>query len=54
VREAEDHMARHVIGRLPVVSRETRRLVGIVTRSDVLMAHRARVRDQSHQTAATH
>jgi CIC family chloride channel protein len=43
LRDAADHMVRHDVGRLPVVSRETRRVVGIVTRSDLLRAHRRRL-----------
>ena len=37
VRQAADHMVNHNIGRLPVVLRnEPTRLIGIVTRSDIL------------------
>ncbi|MGN6136641.1 MAG: chloride channel protein, partial [Aureliella sp.] len=37
VRQAADHMVSHGIGRLPIVSRQRpHRLVGIITRSDVL------------------
>jgi CBS domain-containing protein len=43
LRDAADHMVRHDVGRLPVVSRQTRRVVGIVTRSDLLRAHRRRL-----------
>lgn len=43
LREAADHMVRHGIGRLPVVERSTRRLVGFITRSDLLGAHRTRL-----------
>lgn len=39
VRQAADHMVRHNIGRLPVMSHEKPpKLVGIVTRSDILSA----------------
>jgi CBS-domain-containing membrane protein len=40
-------MVRHGIGRLPVIERETGNLVGIVTRSDLLSAHRQRLDESS-------
>lgn len=41
LREATEHMVRHDIGRLPVMSRHAPpRLVGILTRSDILQAFR--------------
>ena len=44
LREAADHMIREKVGRLPVVSRAApRRLVGIISRSDLLDAHRGRL-----------
>jgi H+/Cl- antiporter ClcA/CBS domain-containing protein len=43
LRVAADHMVRHNIGRLPVLDRTTRLLVGFITRSDLLGAHRARL-----------
>ncbi|HSP13116.1 MAG TPA: chloride channel protein [Thermoanaerobaculia bacterium] len=44
LREAADHMVREEIGRLPVVSRENpRKVVGIITRSDLLKAHEKRL-----------
>lgn len=47
LREAADHMVNHDVGRLPVVSRnEPSRLVGMITRSDVLRAHRMRLREE--------
>jgi H+/Cl- antiporter ClcA len=50
-RQATDHMVNHSIGRLPVVSRATpSRLVGIVTRSDILSVYRSRVREKEMQT----
>ena len=49
LRQAADQMVRHDIGRLPVVDRETRRLVGIVTRSDLLKAHRRRLREEGEE-----
>jgi len=46
LREAADHMVRENVGRLPVVARDnTRRLIGIVTRSDLLTAHAQRLRE---------
>ena len=46
LREAADHMVNHNIGRLPVVERHDRRhVIGILTRSDVLSAHRRRLQD---------
>jgi CBS domain-containing protein len=43
LRDAADHMVNHNIGRLPVIDRETGRLTGMITRSDLLSAHRARL-----------
>ncbi len=44
LRQAADHMVNHDVGRLPVISRvEPGRLVGILTRSDLLGAHRKRL-----------
>jgi H+/Cl- antiporter ClcA len=43
LREAADHMIREGVGRLPVVGPEGR-LTGILTRSDLLGAHRNRLR----------
>ncbi|MGZ3430090.1 MAG: CBS domain-containing protein, partial [Polyangia bacterium] len=45
LRDAVDQMARSGVGRLPVVSRDERRLVGIVSRSDVLAAEAKRLAD---------
>jgi CIC family chloride channel protein len=46
LREAADHMVREGVGRLPVVSPEApRRLVGILTHSDLLAAHGQRLDD---------
>jgi H+/Cl- antiporter ClcA/predicted transcriptional regulator len=45
LREAADLMVVHHVGRLPVVrSDETRSIVGILTRSDLLAAHHTRLR----------
>ena len=46
LREAADHMVRENIGRLPVVSREDpKKVVGIITRSDLLKAHERRLEE---------
>jgi CIC family chloride channel protein len=42
VRDAVNHMVNHDVGRLPVLSRETRRVVGMVTRGDIIAAQRKR------------
>lgn len=48
LREAADHMVNHDIGRLPVIDRnDPSRVVGMVTRSDLLAAHRVRLRETS-------
>lgn len=45
-RDAADHMVRHDIGRLPVVDRTNpKRIVGILTRSDILSVYERRLRD---------
>ncbi len=44
LRDAVDHMAREKVGRLPVVARDDPdRVIGIVTRSDVIAAHAPRL-----------
>jgi CBS domain-containing protein len=45
LRDAADHMVRHEIGRLPVIERSSGKLIAMVTRSDLLGAHRRRLRD---------
>jgi chloride channel protein, CIC family len=46
LREAADHMVREGVGRLPVVSRdEPRKVIGMLTRSDLLAAHRRRLEE---------
>jgi CBS domain-containing protein len=50
LRDAADHMVRHEIGRLPVIERASGRLVAMVTRSDLLGAHRRRLRDTHEPT----
>src|SRR4051794_17063049 len=46
LREAADHMVREGVGRLPVVTRdEPRKVIGMLTRSDLLSAHRKRLED---------
>jgi predicted transcriptional regulator len=48
LRQAADHMVNHDIGRLPVISRtDPTKLLGIVTRSDLLAVHRQRIRETS-------
>jgi H+/Cl- antiporter ClcA len=49
LRAAADHMVNHDIGRLPVVSRDDpRNILGMVTRSDLLRAHRKRLHETQH------
>jgi H+/Cl- antiporter ClcA len=44
LREAADHMVNHDVGRLPVVSRENPgKVIGIITRGDILKAQRRRI-----------
>jgi CBS domain-containing protein len=44
LREAADHMVNHDVGRLPVIERtHPGRLVGMITRSDLLSAQRRRL-----------
>ena len=44
LREAADHMVTEGVGRLPVVSRQApRKVIGVLTRSDLLDAHRSRI-----------
>lgn len=46
LREAADHMVHEGVGRLPVVSRAAPRVpIGILTRSDLLAAHKRRLED---------
>jgi predicted transcriptional regulator len=46
LREAADHMVREGVGRLPVVRRDApARVVGMITRSDLLGAHQRRLDD---------
>jgi CIC family chloride channel protein len=48
LRQAADMMVNHDIGRLPVIDRENpSRVAGMLTRSDLLGAHRIRLRDTS-------
>jgi CIC family chloride channel protein len=47
-RQAAHHMVNHNVGRLPVVDRgEPTRVVGIVTRSDILSAYRRQIEDNA-------
>ena len=44
LREAADHMVRENVGRLPVVARDNpRKVIGFITRSDLLRAHERRL-----------
>jgi predicted transcriptional regulator len=46
LREAADHMLREEVGRLPVVSRaHPRKVTGMLTRSDLLSAHKRRLEE---------
>jgi H+/Cl- antiporter ClcA len=45
LRDAADLMATADVGRLPVISRDGRALIGILTRSDLVSAHRHRLAD---------
>jgi len=46
LREAADHMVNHGVGRLPVIDRANPgRLVGMITRSDLLCAQRPRLEE---------
>jgi H+/Cl- antiporter ClcA len=50
VRQAADHMVRHNIGRLPVMSHEKPpKLVGIITRSDILSAFKRGLDDSTRE-----
>ena len=52
LREAADQMVNAGVGRLPVMSGEGQKtLVGILTRSDVLGAHRVRLAGSVRQSA---
>jgi CBS domain-containing protein len=53
LREAADQMVRENVGRLPVVSREDpRRVIGFLTRSDLLRAHERRLAETTIGSAA--
>jgi H+/Cl- antiporter ClcA/CBS domain-containing protein len=45
LREAADHMVEADVGRLVVMDRQGRRMVGIITRGDLLKAHGQRLRE---------
>lgn len=45
LREAADHMVEADVGRLVVMDRQGRRMVGIITRGDLLNAHAQRLRE---------
>ncbi|HET6568252.1 MAG TPA: chloride channel protein [Rhodothermales bacterium] len=49
LREAADHMVRERVGRVPVVSRaDPLKVIGIITRSDLLLAHQSRLEATDH------
>jgi chloride channel protein, CIC family len=49
LREAADHMVAESVGRLVVVSKDDpHKLVGIITRGDILTAHARRLREARH------
>ncbi len=51
LREAADHMVEERVGRLPVVTQDApRRLVGMISRSDLLDAHRPRLEARDRAT----
>ncbi len=51
LREAADHMVAESVGRLVVVSKDDpHKLVGIITRGDVLAAHAKRLREARHSS----
>ncbi|MDE2307026.1 MAG: chloride channel protein [Xanthomonadaceae bacterium] len=51
LREAADHMVESAVGRLVVVSAEdASRMIGIITRGDLLAAHAQRLREARHAT----
>jgi CBS domain-containing protein len=50
LRDAADHMVRHDIGRLAVIRRATGELIAMVTRGDLLGAHRRRLRETHEPT----
>ena len=53
LREAADHMVNEEVGRLPVVARDNpRKVIGWLTRSDLLTAHRQRLEDASRAERA--
>jgi CBS domain-containing protein len=49
LRDAADPMVNHDVGRLPVIDRASGRVISMVTRSDLLGAHRRRLREESHR-----
>ncbi|MGH7649728.1 MAG: chloride channel protein, partial [Gemmatimonadaceae bacterium] len=55
VRQAADHMVRQGVGRLPVVTKaEPNKVVGIVTRSDLLAAHATRLDSENRASRTIH
>jgi H+/Cl- antiporter ClcA/predicted transcriptional regulator len=54
LREAADHMVREGVRRLPVLDRETGQMVGIVSQSDLLSAHKWRLRAEAERERTRH
>jgi len=50
LRDAADHMVNHDVGRLPVVDRQSRQVIAMVTRSDLLGAHRKRLQEETKRS----
>ncbi len=55
LREAADHMVREGLGRLPVVARDApRKVVGIISRADLLAAHQQRLHEEHSPSRSIH
>jgi H+/Cl- antiporter ClcA len=55
VRQATDHMVKHGIGRLPIVTRENKsHVVGIISRSDILTTYRNRIAEYETEKPTKH
>jgi chloride channel protein, CIC family len=53
LREAADQMVHERVGRLPVVTRtDPNRVVGVISRSDLLAAHGSRLEELHHRDAS--
>lgn len=49
LRAAADQMAEHCVGALPVVTRDTKQLLGILTESDLLKARQRQLTEERHR-----